>query len=216
MKDRYKLLIFDWDGTLIDSVGLIVRSLQDAAEKTGFDLPTDKQARSVIGLSLELAMRTLFPQASARDISRLILAYQAHYNLEPLGREALFDGVPEMLDELRSAGYKLAVATGKSRQGLDHALDSTGARSCFHATRAAGETASKPNPLMLHQILTELAVNPDQALMIGDSVHDMQMARNAQMETVGVFCGADLEEDLLVYQPALGLSRTADLLPYFT
>lgn len=216
MKDRYKLLIFDWDGTLIDSVGLIVRSLQDAAEKTGFDLPTDKQARSVIGLNLELAMCTLYPQASERDISRLILAYQAHYNLEPLDREALFDGVPEMLDELKSVGYKLAVATGKSRQGLDHAFDSTGARSWFHATRAAGETASKPNPLMLHQILAELAINPDEALMIGDSVHDMQMARNAQIETVGVFCGADLEEDLLAYQPALGLPRTADLLPYLT
>lgn len=215
MKDRYKLLIFDWDGTLIDSVGLIVRSLQDAAEKTGFDLPTDKQARSVIGLSLELAMRTLFPQAGESAIPKLLAAYQAHYNQEPLGREALFDGVPEMLDELKASGYKLAVATGKSRQGLEHAFDVTGARNWFHASRAAGETASKPNPLMLHQILAELGFPPEQALMVGDSVHDMQMARNAQIETVGVFCGADLEADLLAYQPVLGLARTADLLRYF-
>ncbi|MFM8330490.1 MAG: HAD-IA family hydrolase [Candidatus Methylumidiphilus sp.] len=215
MKHRYDLLIFDWDGTLIDSIQWIVDSLNFAARECGFDVPPDRLARSVIGLSLERAMATLLPQAQAGDIAPLMAAYQHHYNSKPLGADALFDGVPALLDALRGNGHKLAVATGKTRAGLDHAISATGAAGWFDATRAAGETASKPDPLMLRQIMAELSVPPERTLMIGDSVHDMRMAQNAGVAAVGVFCGADGREQILPFQPLLGLERTADLLEFF-
>ncbi len=214
MKNRFDLVIFDWDGTLIDSINWIVESLHFAARDCGLPVPPARLARSVIGLSLNRAMETLFPQALESDIKPLMASYQHHYNSEPLGREALFAGVPEMLDSLREGGYKLAVATGKTRVGLDHALSVTGSVDWFHATRAAGETASKPDPLMLLQLMAELDVPPGRTLMVGDSVHDMQMARNAGVEAVGVFCGADGREQILSFQPLLGLERTAELLEF--
>lgn len=214
MKNRFELLVFDWDGTLVDSVGWIVESLNFAARDLGVDEPANRLARSVIGLSLERAMYTLFPQAKEAEIEALMAAYQRHYNSKALGPEALFAGVPGMLDDLRGAGYKLAVATGKTRQGLDHALHTTGAADWFDATRAAGETASKPDPLMLLQLLDELNVPATRTLMVGDSVHDMQMAKNANIEAVGVFCGADGREQILSYQPLLGLDRTVELLEF--
>jgi len=214
MKNRFDLLVFDWDGTLVDSVGWIVESLNFAARDLGLKEPADRLARSVIGLSLERAMGTLFPQAQESEIGTLMASYQRHYNSQPLGPEALFTGVPEMLDALRGAGYKLAVATGKTRPGLDHALRSTGATDWFDATRAAGETASKPDPLMLLQLLAELDVPAGRALMVGDSAHDMQMARNAGIEVAGVFCGADGRDQILSFQPLLGLERTPELLRF--
>jgi len=214
MRDRFELLVFDWDGTLVDSVGWIVESLNFAARDLGFDEPTDRLARSVIGLSLDRAMGTLFPQAGPSEIESLMAAYQRHYNSQTLGPEALFDGVPDMLDALRGAGYKLAVATGKTRQGLDHAMRSTGAATWFDATRAAGETASKPDPLMLLQLMEELDAPPERTLMVGDSAHDMQMARNANIDAVGVFCGADDRDQILSFGPLLGLERTVQLLEH--
>lgn len=214
MKNRFDLLVFDWDGTLVDSIQWIVESLHFAARDQGLPVPPDRLARSVIGLSLDQAMATLFPQAREADIAPLMDAYQRHYNSQPPGPESLFDGVPEMLDSLRGQGYKLAVATGKTRAGLDHALSATGAADWFHATRAAGETASKPDPLMLLQLMDELDVSPGRTLMVGDSAHDMQMAKNAGIDAAGVFCGADRREQILAFQPLLGLERTAELLEY--
>jgi len=214
MKDRFDLLVFDWDGTLVDSIGWIVESLDFAARDQGFEEPANRLARSVIGLSLDRALGTLFPQAGQSEIGALMDSYQRHYNSKPLGPGALFAGVPEMLDALREAGYKLAVATGKTREGLDHALRTTAAEDWFHATRAAGETASKPDPLMLLQLLAELDVPADRTLMVGDSVHDMQMAKNAGIEAVGVFCGADGRDQILPHQPLLGLGRTVELLDF--
>lgn len=214
MKNRFDLLVFDWDGTLIDSVQWIVASLHVAAQDCGLPIPSDRLARSVIGLSLDRAMATLFPQARASDIEPLMAAYQRHYNSKPLGAEALFAGVPEMLGSLREAGYKLAVATGKTRKGLDHAMSATGAAEWFDATRAAGETASKPDPLMLRQLMAELATPPERTLMVGDSVHDMRMAKNAGIEAAGVFCGADGRDAILACQPLLGLEQTVELLAF--
>jgi phosphoglycolate phosphatase len=214
MKNRFDLVIFDWDGTLVDSINWIVESLHFAARDRGLPAPPDRLARSVIGLSLDRAMETLFPQALKPDIEPLMASYQRYYNSKPLGPEALFAGVPEMLDGLRGEGYKLAVATGKTRPGLDHALSSTGAADWFQATRAAGETASKPDPLMLLQLMAELNAPAGRTLMVGDSVHDLQMARNAGVEAVGVFCGADGRDQLLAFQPLLGLERTAELLEF--
>ena len=214
MKNRFELLIFDWDGTLVDSIQWIVASLNFAARDQGLPVPPERLARSVIGLSLGRAMETLFPQARESDIEPLMAAYQHHYNSKPPGPEALFKGVPAMLDSLRQGGYKLAVATGKTRAGLDHAMAATGAAGWFDATRAAGETASKPDPLMLLQLMAELDAPPGRTLMVGDSVHDLRMARNAGVEAVGVFCGADGPDQLLALQPLLGLRQTAELLEY--
>jgi phosphoglycolate phosphatase len=211
MKNRFDLLIFDWDGTLVDSIQWIVESLNFAARDSGLPVPPDASARAVIGLSLDRAMATLFPGTEAPDIERLMAAYQHYYNSKPLGPEALFDGVPGLLDGLRGSGYKLAVATGKTRLGLDHAMSSTGAADWFHATRAAGETASKPDPLMLLQLMAELGAPPERTLMVGDSVHDLQMAQNAGIAAVGVFCGADGRDRLLAFEPLLGLEQTAEL-----
>lgn len=211
MKNRFDLVVFDWDGTLIDSINWIVESLHFAASECGLPQPPARLARSVIGLSLERAMATLFPQAGASDIGPLMAAYQRYYNRQSLGPEALFAGVPALLDGLLGSGYKLAVATGKTRAGLDHAMSSTRAADWFHATRAAGETASKPDPLMLLQIMDELGAAPERTLMVGDSVHDLQMARNAGVAAAGVFCGANGRDEILAFEPLLGLERTAEL-----
>lgn len=211
MKDRFDLVIFDWDGTLVDSIGWIVESLHFAARESGLRVPSERLSRSVIGLSLERAMATLFPETREAEIKTLMAAYQRYYNSKPLGRDALFAGVPELLDNLREAGYKLAVATGKTRSGLDHALSSTQAKDWFHATRTAGETASKPDPLMLLQIIEELGVAAERTLMVGDSIHDLHMARNAGIEAVGVFCGANDRDEILALEPLLGLERTVEI-----
>jgi len=214
MKYRFDLLVFDWDGTLIDSIQWIVQSLHFAARDCGLPVPPDTLARSVIGLSLDRAMGTLFPGAGAGEIKDLMVSYQRYYHSKPLGPESLFAGVPEMVDDLREGGYKIAVATGKTRTGLDHALSSTGAADWFHATRTAGETASKPDPLMLRQLMAELDAEPERTLMIGDSIHDLQMAKNAGIEAVGVFCGADSRDRIMGFQPLLGLEQTAELLEF--
>ncbi len=212
MKNRFDLLIFDWDGTLFDSVHWIVECLHYAAGECGLPVPSERSARSVIGLSLERAMRTLFPQARESDIDPLMAAYHHYYDTRPIGPESLFAGVPQMLEVFRDSGYKLAVATGKNRPGLEQALSGTGASGWFHATRCAGETASKPDPLMLRQIMVELDAPPERTLMVGDSVHDLQMARNAGVEAVGVYCGANEPDELLAFQPLLGLEQTTELL----
>ncbi len=216
MKKRYELLVFDWDGTLFDSIHWIVESLHFAARECGLPLPSERLARSVIGLSLERAMETLFPGARESDLEALMACYQHYYNSKPIGRESLFEGVPDMLDKLYAEGYKLAVATGKTRRGLDHALQATGAGGWFHGTRAAGETASKPDPMMLLQLMDELDAAPGRTLMIGDSVYDMQMARNAGVDAVGVFGGANEAEELLALSPLLSLEQTVKLLDWLT
>jgi phosphoglycolate phosphatase len=214
MKDRFDVLVFDWDGTLFDSIHWIVECLQFAATECGLPVPSDRSARSVIGLSLERAFQALFPHASADEIEPMMAAYHQHYDSKIMGPDDLFDGVADMIAELRACGYQLAVATGKTRLGLDHALHATGAVDWFHATRCAGETASKPDPLMLLQIMRQLGSSSHRTLLIGDSVHDLQMAKNVGIESVAVYCGADGRDELLAFTPLLGLDHTAQLLDY--
>ncbi len=211
MNKRFDLIIFDWDGTLIDSVHWITECLQQAARDCDLAVPDARLARSVIGLSLERAMSTLFPHASSADIPPLMTAYRRYYDEKNLGREDLFDGVPELLGDLREQGYQLAVATGKSRNALNQALSSTGYTDWFQATRAASETASKPNPLMLLQLMEELDCPPERTLMVGDSLHDLEMARNAKIDAIGVVTGANDRDELLALNPVLVLNQTADL-----
>jgi phosphoglycolate phosphatase len=212
MKNRFDLLIFDWDGTLFDSVDWIVECLQRAARDCGFPVPLPAAAKSVIGLSLAQAMATLYPgsdEAMARHLAR---SYQSHYGTRPAGPAGLFEGVPAMLETFRARGYRLAVATGKTRAGLGHVLAATGMDEVFDATRCADETASKPDPRMLHEIMAELKVGPERTLMIGDAVHDLHMARNAGVAAVGVGCGANDLGQLAALEPLACLERTLELL----
>ncbi|MDD1612063.1 MAG: HAD-IA family hydrolase [Methylococcaceae bacterium] len=212
MKNRFELLIFDWDGTLMDSIGWIVHCMQTAAEQAGCQIPPAEAAKDVIGLSITRAMDTLFPDAGPELREQLVRGYSQEYASRPLGPEDLFAGVHEMLEELNGAGYRLAVATGKTRAGLQKALQATGTENLFYITRAADETASKPDPLMLQEIISHVDVPPARALMIGDSIHDLQMAQNAQISAIGVSCGAHSEEILQQYRPLLCLQHPADLL----
>lgn len=212
MKDRYDLLVFDWDGTLFDSIGWIVSSLQRAAAECGLAVPSEEAARAIIGLSLRHAMATLYPEHSPEDTERLAQSYRRHYNALAITPAGLFEGVTAMLPELRRRGFALAVATGKIRAGLTAALNGTGLGPLFDATRCADETASKPDPAMLVELMTELRISPDRTLMIGDSVHDLRMAQSAGVDAVAVGCGATPLAELQRLGPRAAIAETADLL----
>lgn len=212
MKQRYDLLIFDWDGTLIDSIGWIVHCLRCAAAVCGLPDPSESDARDVIGLSLGEAMQTLFAGISSSQQAALVAAYQEAYAVKEVSRDDLFDGVADMLDTLRYRGYRLAVATGKGRRGLRQAIEATGTGALFNVTRCADETASKPHPRMLMEIMAEAEATAQRTLMIGDSVHDLKMAANARVASVGVTCGANSREQLLAHNPLACLSATTELM----
>jgi phosphoglycolate phosphatase len=212
MKNRFDLIIFDWDGTLIDSIEWITRCMQQAAETWQCDIPSDHAAREVIGLSLARAMDELFPDVDLFTRKRLIESYSKHFFSKTITRNDFFPGVYEMLVKLNQAGFLLAVATGKSRAGLDRALKHTETEELFTCTRCADETASKPEPKMLIEIIEQLEIPPARTLMIGDSVHDLQMAENAGITSVAVACGVHTHERLQEYNPLISLEQTAELL----
>ncbi|QOW48627.1 MULTISPECIES: HAD-IA family hydrolase [unclassified Acinetobacter] len=198
MNSAVKLVIFDWDGTLFDSVGQIVASLKFAADQYSQPL-TDADAKSIIGLGLPEVAQRLFPTVPELH-SDILQSYADHYVAHSKG-DMWFDGVADMLQELRDAGLQLAVATGKSRKGLDRVLAQTQSHELFRATRAASETKSKPDPLMLAEILAETGLRPDQAIMVGDTSYDLEMALNIQMPRVGVSYGVHTVETLQYFQP---------------
>ena len=186
---RFDLVVFDWDGTLADSTTVIASALQFACRDIGCPVPDEATARYVIGLGLVDAVRHVAPSLSADDYPRLSARYRDHY----LAREAhipLYAGARELLLQLRQAGYRLAIATGKSRAGLDRALQFHALTEVFHATRCADESRPKPYPDMLEQLMTTLAIDKDRVLMIGDTTHDLQMAVNAHVRFLGVTHGA--------------------------
>lgn len=211
MKHSTDLLIFDWDGTLFDSIDWIVECLQAAAHATGLRELSAREAKSVIGLSLQSALETLYPGENPEMASLLVANYREIYHTRPLSSLGLYEGVHELLGTLRESGYRLAVATGKARSGLDAALDETGTRGYFESTRCADETASKPDPRMLHEILEELNVTVDRAVMIGDSLHDLRMAQRAGMRSVGISQGANDHEELMALSPVFCLEAIQDL-----
>ncbi len=186
---RYDLIVFDWDGTLFDSTALIVRSIQAAARDLGVTVPSDTDAAYVIGLSLLDALRHAMPGLPTERYPELSQRYQHHYFREQ-HQVTLFAGVPDLLQALRERQHQLAVATGKSRRGLNEVLRSAELGHWFEATRTADETASKPHPQMLHELMAELDVPPERTLMIGDTTHDLQLARNAGAASVAVAYGA--------------------------
>ena len=192
----FDLIVFDWDGTLVDSTALIAGSLQLAAADLGLPVPSNEDAQHIIGLSLMHALSWLFPGLGADQYEALIDRYRVHY-LKRDSEIALFNNVRELLVGLRDDGYLLAVATGKARQGLDRALLQADLGQLFDATRCADETFSKPHPQMLLELIDELMVEPARVLMIGDTTHDLQMAANAGTAALAVTCGAHPSEQLL-------------------
>ena len=215
MKNSFDLIIFDWDGTLIDSINWITDCLIQAGEYCQFKAPERQAARHVIGLSSYEAMRKLYPEADEGMRQQLVKHYSEAYFSKQLSAEDLFEGVLDMLWQLKDSGYQLAVATGKTRRGLNQALTDTGTTALFTTTRCADETASKPDPKMLYEIMQHTNTNKQRTLMVGDSVHDLQMAKNADISAIAVCCGAHTEEFLRPFQPLHCLQQPTELLAYF-
>lgn len=207
MHDK-RLYIFDWDGTVMDSVSQIVSSLLHAAETHAVATTADA-AKNIIGLGLPEAMRTLFPSHPDRwDAIRE--SYASHY-VATSKETALFAGMQTLLTQLHAQGKLLAVATGKSRKGLDRVLDESGLRPLFAATRGADETKSKPDPLMLEEILKETGIDASDAVMIGDTSYDMEMAQNIHMDRIAVTYGVHDAAVLQRYAPVAVVEDVAAL-----
>jgi len=212
---RYSLIVFDWDGTLIDSAGGIVECIQEAARDLGLPVPGRETASHVIGLGLHDSLRTAVPTLPADKYREFAEAYRRHF-LARQGMMALFPGVRELLQGLHAAGHRLAVATGKSRRGLEHALESTALRRFFAASRCADETNPKPHPAMLLELMQQLAAAPEQALMIGDTSHDLEMARSAGVDAVAVTYGAHPGAELHALAPRACVASVAELREWLT
>jgi len=207
----FKLLVFDWDGTLMDSVHRIVDCIKRSAVHCRCRVPSDRECRNIIGLGLDEALETLFPGSSASTKNDLIESYRTLFLNQTMGPGDLFAGVSDLLSRLKAEGYLLAIATGKGRSGLGIAMQKTGIQDMFDASRCADETASKPAPAMLLELMDQCGVTNDQTLMIGDTVHDLKMAKNAGVNAVAVTCGADEKRTLMQFAPLGCLAQTADL-----
>jgi len=187
---KFELLVFDWDGTLIDSIGRIVACTQQTLRELEMPVVPDERIRTAIGLGIREMVDRFHRGCTDAEFDQIVTVYRRHW-FETFSRgPALFAGVRETLSGLRAEGYLMAVATAKSRKGLSQDLEGTGLAELFHATRTADEARAKPDPAMLLQILDELGVRPGGALMIGDTVHDLQMAVNAGVPGLGVTCGS--------------------------
>lgn len=197
---RYSLVVFDWDGTLVDSTAIIARAIQDALRDMGEPVPDEIAARFVIGLGLDDAIGNVAPALPKARYRELAMLYRKHF----LAREIdipLFEGAADLLGDLEATGHLLAVATGKSRAGLDHALERSGLGARFQATRCGDEGFPKPHPDMLLHLMDRLGVAPRETLMIGDTIHDIELARNAGVDAVAVAYGAHRHGDLLAASP---------------
>jgi len=207
---RFDLIVFDWDGTLFDSTALIVRCIQDACTDVGAARPGDADAAYVIGLGLADALRHVAPGLPEARYPELGMRYRHHYFAHQ-HELSLFPGTLEMLHALKARHHWLGVATGKGRRGLDEALSHSQLKGMFDATRTADETASKPNPLMLMELMREFGTAPERTLMIGDTTHDLQLARNAGTPGVAVSFGAHEHEAFADFVPLHVAHSTREL-----
>jgi phosphoglycolate phosphatase len=192
---HFDLLIFDWDGTLMDSAGAISACIQTACADMNLPIPSHAEASHVIGLGLHEALAHLFPDLPEAQHPVLAEHYRRHF-LSQDHEIPLFEGARELIEELHADGFQLAVATGKARRGLARAFSHTGMERYFHASRTADETFSKPHPAMIEELLDELMIEPERALMIGDTTHDLDMARNAGVKSLAAGYGAHPAADL--------------------
>ena len=210
MGKRFDLLVFDWDGTLMDSTAVIVASLQAACADLGLPVPSDERAQHIIGLGLYDAMAHVLPGINPTEYPRVVERYGHHFRLRDPDTP-LFAGAEELLCKLNEAGHQLAIATGKSRRGLDRALEKTGLGPLFHATRCGEESAAKPQPGMLIDLMEMLGTKPDRTLMIGDTTHDLQMAINAGVASVAAAYGAHPRKQLVALQPLACMDQPREL-----
>jgi len=207
---QFDLIAFDWDGTLYDSTQIIVRCIQAAVTDVGGQTPSQAQAAYVIGMALMPALAHAAPDVPKEKYPLLGERYRHHY-AQHHNDLSLFEGVLPLLQALHERQHLLAVATGKSRKGLDEALHQVALRGIFDASRTADETAGKPDPRMLHELMTELGVVPERTLMIGDTTHDLQMANNAGCASVGVSYGAHGPSGLEDLRPRAVVHSVAEL-----
>ena len=207
---QFDLIAFDWDGTLFDSTAIITRCIQLAVGDVGGTVPSDQDAAYVIGLGLMEALARAAPDVPRDKYALLGARYKHHYG-QHIHDISLFNGVLPMLADLKARQHLLAVATGKSRKGLDEALQAVELKDLFHASRTADETAGKPHPLMLQELMAELGVAPERVLMVGDTTHDLQMALNAGCASVGVSYGAHEPAAFDALQPRFVAHSVAEL-----
>jgi len=207
---RFDLIAFDWDGTLFDSTALITRCIQAACRDVGVAVPSDADAAYVIGLGLHDALKHAAPGLEPERYPELGLRYRHHY-LARQDELLLFEGTLAMLQDLKARNHWLAVATGKGRRGLDQALAQSQLGPLFDATRTADETASKPHPRMLLELMAEFGVDPARTLMIGDTTHDLQLAANAGTPRVGVSFGAHDHASFEPFEPLFVAHSTREL-----
>jgi len=214
MAKQYDLIVWDWDGTLADSTGMITRAIVKAAEQVGLAPLTPEAASSIIGLGLRESVEALYPGISDEQAKALATQYNVNY-FAGESEIPLFAGAADTIKTLNRRGFKLAVATGKSRRGLTLALEHTQLRNYFHATRTVDECFSKPHPQMLDELMDNLVVLPERTLMIGDTSYDLQMAKNAGVDAIGVTYGAqksDVWQDLNPVQQFDNFSALSDWL----
>jgi len=210
MPKQFDLIVFDWDGTLVDSTRAIVESILGAAEDAGLPLPTEAAARGIIGLELHAAIATLFEGVTEEQLRFVAERYRYHFLVRDHAIP-MFEGVAEAIEELAEEGFMLSVATGKTRRGLDRAMINTELHPHFHSSRCADECFSKPHPQMLQEIMDELGATPERTLMIGDTSYDLQMAQNAGVSSLAVSYGAQPLESLLMHTPLAHFDRFTKL-----
>ncbi|WP_086931470.1 HAD-IIIA family hydrolase [Agarilytica rhodophyticola] len=208
------LYIFDWDGTLSDSAEKIIRCMQRAAMDSSLDVLDDDTIKNIIGLGLPEAIKTLYPDIAASDLDNYRSHYVEHFIKDDQQPSPLFPGVLETLESLREKGHTLTVATGKSRRGLDRVLKNLSMENFFHSSRCADETASKPDPLMLKELLIEFSADPQDAVMIGDTEYDMAMAHSLGMKKIAVSYGAHHISRLQAYDPDLCVHEFEQILQW--
>ena len=213
MIQNKQLVIFDWDGTLIDSEANIVQCFQLVINELKLSPRTNEEISNIIGLGLKEALNLLYPSHSEDDFTQMVDRYRYHFFASDPSEP--FVGTEDVLSTLSDAGYILAVATGKGRNGLNKAFKSTGFGQYFHASRCADETRSKPHPLMLEEILDETGMDPDQAVMVGDTEYDLEMAKNAGISSIGVSYGVHDSERLLKHEPITVINEIRALLNWF-
>jgi len=213
MPKRFELLVFDWDGTLMDSAGAIVASIQASCRDLGLPVPGHDRAAHVIGLGLKDALSYAVPELPPSEYGRLAERYRHHYLARDPDIE-MFPGMREMLALLKDRGHVLALATGKSRVGLERVLKATRLKQYFESSRCADETHSKPHPAMLQELMRELLIEPGATLMIGDTVHDLQMAASAGVPALAVSYGAHSRDSLTAFNPLACIDTPQALAPW--
>ncbi len=208
---KYKLVIFDWDGTLMDSSARIVSAMQSTAVLCSQPVPSAEAVKNIIGLSLDVSVATLFKQADANTQESIVYHYKDQYVNHDKTPTPMFAGAVDLLTTLKSEGYQLAVATGKGRPGLQNVLDKSGTEHFFVCSRTGDEAESKPSPDMLQQILVEMKLEAKDALMIGDTEYDLGMAKAIGMDSIGVSFGVHERERLMLQAPLTVIDSLGEL-----